>query len=147
MVQKMREERPPPHFLLHFFRNFRRFVLKMFVHFQNWGPTYWNLDDRKIENRDKWGIFSYPAWQLSQGQGRPSPVFGPSKFGHRRKIVLQIVAFVYIEPCQIQTTGSKRLKEGSNRYGKEVLLIHGVYSQIFLKLRDSDHWAKKCSKK
>ena len=52
-------------------------------------------------------------------------------------MVLRIVAGVDIEPSQIQTTGSKRLKQGSKRYDKEVLLIiRAVYSQIFLKLWD-----------
>ena len=46
---------------------------------------------------------------------------------------------VYTEPFYIDTTGSKRLKEGSKLYDKEVLLIiHGLYSQIFLKLRDRE---------
>ena len=45
---------------------------------------------------------------------------------------------LYTEPFYIDTTGSKRLKEGSKLYDKEIvlLIIHGLYSQIFLKLRD-----------
>ena len=68
-----------------------------------------------------------------------SMVFGTSKFDDRRKIGLQIVAGVYIEPSQHQTTGSKRLKEGSKLYDMEVLMkMYGVYSQFFLMLWDRD---------
>ena len=51
------------------------------------------------------------------------PVLEPSKFDDRRKIVLHIVASVYIEPSQILTICSKRLKGGSKQYDTEVLLI------------------------
>ena len=66
-----------------------------------------------------------------KARGRLSPVFGPSKFEDRRKIVLQIVAGVYLEPSRIQTTGSKRVKEGLNRCDKEVLLIMAFTVNFF----------------
>ena len=65
------------------------------------------------------GIISWPGGGSLKAKGRPSPLFSPSKFDDRRKIVLQIVAGVGIEPSQIQTTGSKRLKEGSKLYDRE----------------------------
>ena len=37
-----------------------------------------------------------------KARGRPSPVFGPSKFDVRRKNALQIVAGAYIEPSQTE---------------------------------------------
>ena len=87
--------------------------------------------------KNKASSHSRPGGSLKV-RGRPSPLFAPLKFDDRRKIVLQIVAGVYIEPSQIPTTGSKRLKEGSKLYDEVLLIIHNVYSDFFLTLWDRD---------
>ena len=50
-----------------FFQELSEFSTKMFFYLHNLEPTFWNLDNMKIKNREKLGIISKPAALLTPG--------------------------------------------------------------------------------